>query len=144
MGRKRSFTESGQELVEFALILPLLLLLLLGIIEFGITVFAYNTVANVGREIARYGAVHADITLIDQYITDTLQSQAWTTGIFTESLQITPTLTSGAAYESRVEVSVSYEHRLLSGPVIRAVGGNPILTLRSVSSMRTEQFVRDD
>ncbi len=54
----------GQGLVEFALLLPLLLLLLLGIIEFGIAVFAYNTTANVGREVARYGVVHPDPTAI--------------------------------------------------------------------------------
>ena len=49
--------EAGQELVEFALILPLLLLLFLGIIEFGRAILAYNTIANAAREGARYGIV---------------------------------------------------------------------------------------
>ena len=49
--------EAGQELVEFALILPLLLLLFLGIIEFGRAMLAYNTIANAAREGARYGIV---------------------------------------------------------------------------------------
>ena len=47
----------GQELVEYALTLPILLLLVLGIMEFGLAIFAYNTVANAAREGARVGAV---------------------------------------------------------------------------------------
>lgn len=49
--------EAGQELVEFALILPLLLLLFLGIIEVGRLMLSYNTIANAAREGARYGIV---------------------------------------------------------------------------------------
>ena len=44
----------GQSLVEFALILPILLLLLLGIIEGGRIIWAYITVQNAAREAARY------------------------------------------------------------------------------------------
>ena len=53
--------EAGQELVEFALILPLLLLLFLGIIEFGRAMLAYNTIANAAREGARYGIVDPEL-----------------------------------------------------------------------------------
>jgi hypothetical protein len=49
--------EAGQELVEFALILPLLLLLFFGIIEVGRLMLSYNTIANAAREGARYGIV---------------------------------------------------------------------------------------
>jgi hypothetical protein len=45
----------GQSLVEFALILPILLLLLLGIIEGGRIVWAYITIQNAAREATRYG-----------------------------------------------------------------------------------------
>jgi len=44
----------GQGLVEFALILPLLLMLILGIIEGGRIIWAYVTVQNAAREAARY------------------------------------------------------------------------------------------
>ncbi|MFW6136393.1 MAG: TadE family protein, partial [Chloroflexota bacterium] len=43
----------GQELVEYALTLPIFLLLVIGIMEFGVTVFVYNTMANAAREGAR-------------------------------------------------------------------------------------------
>jgi Flp pilus assembly protein TadG len=54
---RAAMREAGQELVEFALILPLLLLLCLGIIEVGRLMLSYNTVANAAREGARRGIV---------------------------------------------------------------------------------------
>jgi Flp pilus assembly protein TadG len=53
--RRRS---RGQALVEFALIFPVLVLLLLGIFEVGRLVFAYNTLGNAAREGARVAAVN--------------------------------------------------------------------------------------
>ena len=49
--------EGGASLVEFALIAPLLILLLLGIIEFGYLFGQYNEVRHSAREGARYAAV---------------------------------------------------------------------------------------
>ena len=45
--------DEGQDLVEFALVAPLLFLLLFGIMEFGVAVWHYNTIANAAREGAR-------------------------------------------------------------------------------------------
>ncbi len=129
-------SESGQELVEFALLLPLLLLLLFGIMDFGIAVLKYNTLANVGREIARYGSVRYDEARIESYIQDELGR--WTTGLALEREDIEFVLTSGGPLQSTISVTVTHQHRFLTGPVIQAVGGNPDLTLRSVSTMYTE------
>lgn len=49
--------EDGAALVEMALITPLLLILLLGIIEFGYVFGQYNEVRHAAREGARYAAV---------------------------------------------------------------------------------------
>jgi Flp pilus assembly protein TadG len=46
----------GQALVEFALILPILLLLAVGIMDFGRALFVFSEVSNATREAARYGA----------------------------------------------------------------------------------------
>jgi Flp pilus assembly protein TadG len=48
----------GQALVEFALVFPILVLILLGIFEVGRAVFAFNTVGNAAREGARVAAVN--------------------------------------------------------------------------------------
>jgi len=50
-------SEKGQALVELALVLPLLLLLLMGIFEFGRIFFDYLCIANASREGARWAAV---------------------------------------------------------------------------------------
>jgi Flp pilus assembly protein TadG len=53
-------------LVEFALILPLLLLLILGIIEFGYVFTVYTGLFNAAREGARYGVVRpSDVSGIE-------------------------------------------------------------------------------
>lgn len=50
--------EKGQAMVEFALVLPILLLLLCGICEFG-WIFSHQILANNAcREAVRYAAVH--------------------------------------------------------------------------------------
>lgn len=50
--------ESGQDLVEFALIAPILFAVLFGIVEFGVAVWRYNTLANTARETAREFVVY--------------------------------------------------------------------------------------
>ena len=49
--------QKGQGMTEFALILPLLLLLLLGVVEAGRVIWAYITIQNAAREAARYASV---------------------------------------------------------------------------------------
>ena len=46
-------SERGAELVEFALVLPLMLLVMLGIIDFGLLLQRYHVVTNAAREGAR-------------------------------------------------------------------------------------------
>ncbi|MGC9399594.1 MAG: CARDB domain-containing protein [Anaerolineae bacterium] len=47
--------DKGQALIEFALILPILLLVIVGIFEFGRVVFVYANLFNAAREGVRYG-----------------------------------------------------------------------------------------
>jgi Flp pilus assembly protein TadG len=48
----------GQALVEFALVIPLFLLMLVAIFDLGRAVFAYNTLTNAAREGARLAIVN--------------------------------------------------------------------------------------
>jgi hypothetical protein len=50
----------GQALVEFALIAPLLFLVIGGIISLGIGVFYQQQLTNAAREAARYAAIHSE------------------------------------------------------------------------------------
>ena len=49
----------GQSLVEFALVLPLFVVVLSGIISLGIGVFYQQQLTNAAREAARYAAIHS-------------------------------------------------------------------------------------
>ena len=51
-------THRGQTLTEFALVAPLVFMLIFGIIVIGIAVFYQQEVTNAAREAARYAAVH--------------------------------------------------------------------------------------
>lgn len=57
IGRRGSRWSPGQALVEFALILPLLILVLVGIFDFGRAIYAFNTISNAAREAVRIGIV---------------------------------------------------------------------------------------
>ena len=48
----------GQGLVEFALVLPIFLAILIGMVDIGRAVWANNAIANAAREGARYATVH--------------------------------------------------------------------------------------
>lgn len=56
----RTPRQSGQGLVEFMLILPVLLLITLGVVEFGRIFAIYSMVTSASREAARYGASVGD------------------------------------------------------------------------------------
>ena len=53
----RRSTRSGQTLVEFALALPVIILLFLAVLDFGRAIFAFNTVSNAARDGARVAIV---------------------------------------------------------------------------------------
>jgi Flp pilus assembly protein TadG len=56
--RGRGGRAGGQSLVEFALVLPIIVLLIVGFVEIGRAVFAFNTIANAARQGARVAAVN--------------------------------------------------------------------------------------
>ncbi|MFZ5626308.1 MAG: TadE/TadG family type IV pilus assembly protein [Bacillota bacterium] len=129
MERKRG--ERGQALVEMALVLPLLLMLLFGIIEFGRIFHAYLTVNNGAREGARLAVVGAQDTAIIARIKDTA------VGLDSSKLQIT----IAPAYSNRlrgqpVTVQVSYPVQIFA-PIIGEIIGNPYTVSGSVQ-MRME------
>ena len=131
MGLRGLRGERGQSMVEYALVLPILLLLLLGIMEFGIGVFNYNTIANAAREGARYGIVHWRDGLDVEGITEAVL--ALTAGLDQTALGIDSTMDDVA-----VRVEVNYESQLITGMIIEAVGGDPTLNLSAVATMQLE------
>jgi TadE-like protein len=58
----------GQSLVEFALVFPLAIILLMAVFDVGRAVFAYNGLTNAAREGARLAIVNQDEALIEQRV----------------------------------------------------------------------------
>jgi Flp pilus assembly protein TadG len=50
---RRRESDGGQELVEYAIVFPVLMLLVLGIIELGRIMYSYSAISNAAREGAR-------------------------------------------------------------------------------------------
>lgn len=110
-----------------ALILPLLLALLFGIIEFGVIVFRYNTVSNAAREGARAGVV-ADCDAA------TVQAAAER---LTTGLNPLPSVDSEAA-DGVCTVTVDYTHALITGGFLQTLGLPASFDLSATSSMIIE------
>jgi Flp pilus assembly protein TadG len=57
--------ERGQSLVEFALVLPVFILIIIGLFDLGRAVFAFNTISNASRESVRVAIVNQTETVIE-------------------------------------------------------------------------------
>lgn len=68
MNTLSSNPKRGQELVEYAIILPLFLIMVLGILDLGRAVYYYAAMNNVVREGARYGSIHLEDSGVENTI----------------------------------------------------------------------------
>lgn len=123
--------QKGQSLVEFAIILPLVLLLLMGIAEFGMMFNCYLTVQNVTREGARLGIIGGSDVEIKALITSISPNLK----VSDLNVTITPTELSRNSGET-LKVSVTYNYHM-TVPIISSLLGNVIL-LKAETSMRIE------
>jgi len=78
MMRRYFSNKRGQTMVEFALVLPILLLLIFGIFQFGMMLYSLESVNAAAREGARVAAVGAD----DAAIAARARASVGNTGFF--------------------------------------------------------------
>lgn len=134
--RRTGKGEGGQSLVEFTLVLPIFLLVLFAIIDFGMAFNAWITVTNSAREGARVGTVGKPAGDIEQRVRDTASA------LEQANLTVTVTNAEGASGES-VVVDVSYAYSLITplSNIMGMVSGGSIgdtLNLSSTADMRLE------
>jgi Flp pilus assembly protein TadG len=99
---KRGAPEAGSSLVEFALLMPLLVLLLLGLVEFGYLLGEYNEVRHGAHEAARLAAVDDDALL-----TNSCNSIELTNG--TVSFDFTDSASGDVGEQASVTVSADID-----------------------------------
>jgi Flp pilus assembly protein TadG len=132
--------ERGAELVEFALIFPTLLLVMLGIMDFGFLFQRYEVVTNAAREGARIailpGYQNADVQArVNAYLT-----AAGVTGPATVTVAAPSTINVGGQCVTVRPVTVTYTYTFLFGSILTFFG-EPALgskTLNATAAMRTE------
>jgi len=101
--------QKGAALVEMAIILPILLVLVFGILEYGRVMFMTNVLNNAAREGARRAAVTPTPINVDAYVTSCIPFDK--TGIAI----ITSSTTSGS--NTSVKVSITLPFQALTGLV---------------------------
>ena len=69
-GRRAPTGDRGQSLVEFAIVFPIALALMLAVFDVGRAVFLYNGLTNAAREGVRLAIVNQDESLIAQRVRD--------------------------------------------------------------------------
>lgn len=128
-------TDAGQALVEFALVLPVMLLMLFALVDFGRGFYSWLIVTNAAREGARVGATQKPLTDIQQRITDSAA------GIDTSDLTITVTNVQGPRGQPIV-VDLSYDFTFVTpiGNILNLMSGGTLNapTITSTASMRLE------
>ncbi len=123
--------DKGQSMVEMAIILPVLLLILFSIFEFGRILGAYMLVHDLARDGVRYGVVG----MSDQSIKDHIMEHDSFLSISSDDINITPSIRS---LGSALTVGIDYEIEIIT-PIISSIVPNPI-NLRAEYVMRVEKL----
>ena len=123
--------QRGQALVEFTIVLPILMLLIMGIFQFGMMLNAYITIGNAAREGARAGIIGSTDAEIRNLIISTSPS------LEPENLtvSITPSETNRIS-GGTLAVNVTYNYKL-TVPIISSLFNN-VIVLKGQTTMRVE------
>jgi Flp pilus assembly protein TadG len=134
--------QGGQSLIEFALVLPLLLLIITGLFDVARATWQENTLAYAAREGTRYAIVHGsasvDGTVVsstnDQPIVDTVRNAA----VGVPSISVTVTWPDGCNSRS-CRVAVDATAPFVPIPSQYLLGNTFWLTLRGGSMLVMQQ-----
>ena len=132
--------QSGAALVEFAIVLPVLLVLIFGMIEFSVMLYDKAMITNASREGARTGIVYSyptpiSTTEITQTVDDYLQGHMITFG--SSSTPNVAVSAECAATGDPLTVTVTYNYNWLVLPnFIQTLSG--LTTLEAQTTMRCE------
>lgn len=129
-------SDEGQALVEFALIVPVVMLLVVGVFEFGRAWSAHQAVTDAAREGARI-AVIADPAITEDSVRKVVRGALSGASLNGDLATIQLTGVNGATGEpARVEVSYPYQFSMLRA--LQGINGGGAVTLETAFVMRNE------
>ena len=120
----------GQALVEMAIVLPVLLIILLGIFDFGRAIYAFNTISNSAREAARLAIVDQNAAAV------TARAKEAALALPPDELTVTFPAPSCNKIGCDVSVTVEYDWSAIT-PIIGNLVGQ--IGLSSTTSMPIER-----
>jgi Flp pilus assembly protein TadG len=136
---RRARRLAGMAMVEFVLILPALIVMLFGILEFGVLFFQWQTLSNAAREGAREAIVfrkNCDSAAVQSLIEQTVIDYASSANIAVDAGDVSITgPCTGSGEPLRVEVSHDFDFFVLPGFISQLT---PTITLVGTSEMRNE------
>jgi Flp pilus assembly protein TadG len=115
--RLQTRNQSGQTMTEFALVMPLLLFLLLGVIQFGIVFNNYITLTDAVRAGARKGSVARRLSSPAAAVETQVRKAS--TDLKSSDLQVTVASTWTAGSDVTVTATYPYDIKLL-GLVVKS------------------------
>jgi Flp pilus assembly protein TadG len=141
--RYRRFEEVGQGLVEFALILPIFLLLIFALVDFGRAFFTWQVVTNAAREGARAAAVQGNGAAVENAILASFCNPAPTDcALDLDNLLVADNGNIQGDRGESVAITVSYDFVYVTpiGQLLALVGGAALATptIQSTATMRLE------
>jgi Flp pilus assembly protein TadG len=143
-GLRRGQSSRGAELIELALVLPILLLMFAAIVDFALMFQRYLVINNAAREGARIavlpGYTTADVTdRVTQYVRQGIGDQTVTPTVNVVGISIDPPGATPPFPAAQVTVSMTHTY-LLMGPVSGLMGGGSwsSITLLARATMRIE------
>lgn len=129
--------ESGQALIEFALITPFLLMMLIGIIEFGRAWNLHQVVTDASREGARKGAIW-DPAVTENDVRNVVLQRLGAAGVPPAAVTITLNNVLGGT-DTPLDVRVSVPYRFMFfGPLVGWTLGERDIQLVASTTMRNE------
>ena len=120
-------SERGQSLLEFALVLPVLLIVLAGVLDLGRLYFAYVAVTDAAGEGAAYAAIHPDDTA--EIIA---RAQEATGGMVEIDEDMVTIVDNPSGLSQAISVEVSYEFTLAT-PLIGTILPDGVIMLNAVA-----------
>lgn len=136
--------EDGVALVEFALVAPLLLVILFGMLDFGRTFNYWIDATHLANEGARWAVVNknpASSGSLQNYVqeqADTDELRNGGSSAVPDALEICITFPNGATVGNPVRVTASVTYNWLPFLSEQALGGLTSTTVSSSSTMRLE------
>ena len=135
--------DRGAELIELAIVLPILLVVFAAIVDFGMLFQRYEVITNAAREGARVGVLPGySATDVQSRVNDYLNTSGLSSAMATVTVtNSTVTVTGTTQTIDLVNVLVQYPSQFtVLGPIAGLVGGAgwTSLNLRAGSQMRLE------